>query len=120
MKNLFNKLKLSLNTWLSKQKWYQWGVKNEVQAHFYIIFSIGLLTLPLWGILCLFTQSIFISLLTSTGITFLLALSAMFLREFTNESGFSWKDILNGLAGYGTSMVIVFIISIVVFFILSL
>jgi len=120
MKNLFNKFKKALNLWLSKQKWYQWGVKNEVQAHFYIIFGVGLLTLPLWGILCLFIQSIFTSLLISVGITFLLASFAMLLREFTNESGFSWKDILNGLAGYGTSMVIVFIVSIVVFFILSL
>ena len=120
MKNLFNKFKLTLNTWLSKQKWYQWGVKNEVQAHFYIIFGFGLLTLPLWGVLCLFIQSLFTSLLISAGITFLLALSAMFLREFTNESGFSWKDILNGLVGYGTSMVIVFIIAIITFFILAL
>jgi hypothetical protein len=111
MKNLFNKFKKALNLWLSKQKWYQWGVKNEVKAHYYIIFGVGLLTLPLWPIL------------NSLGCAFLttgtLSIFLMALREFTNESGWSWTDIFNGTVGYITAAFIVNLIAIAYYFIMS-
>ena len=84
MKNLFTKLKESLNSYLETKKWYIWGTKNEVEAHFYIVMGIGLLTLILWPIFAIFIP-IFKALLISLTITTILAILAMVLRELTNK-----------------------------------
>lgn len=118
MKKGFLKFKSRLNAYLAKQKWYQWGIKNDVQSHFYIVMATSLLALPIWPLLAiwipLFTASIW-SILATT----ILAISLMVLRELTNDSGWSWKDIFNGIMGLLTSYFIIFIIVLATYFIKS-
>ena len=114
MKTLFLKFKNSLNAYLETKKWYQWGIKNEVEAHFYIIMGISLLTIILWPLIAVFT-----SILISLAITTPLAILAMAIREATNKSGWSWKDIYYGLMGLLTSFFIISIVTMIVFFIRS-
>ena len=100
-----------LDNFLMKIKIYRWCKVEDVKAHFYILLIAMYAATMLSYLLLNAIQSFAVGLLVS--------IVVMASRELINESGWSWKDIKNGLYGTIVGAVATFITILAHFFIKS-